>query len=199
MLFMMLMTLINGKFNLMRAMKYFFVVLLLSVVLLNISTIFFSVYDLISSFGYTSYALNQMKDYLANQDFINVLSGRSEIWGLAQSMIASSPLFGSGMGVFEDRMGFYSHSLYFDLVLFYGYTGLLFFAAMICWTVKKVLSFDRVNKMLAVLLLCLWCPKLFFSIYFIKEPSFWCFIALGFLSRQIFSNNGMVPVRVREE
>jgi hypothetical protein len=106
-------------------------------------------------------------------------------------------LIGHGMGSFEDKFGFYSHSFYYDVLLFYGYTGLIIISTMLFFSIKKVLSFNFLNKVFAILWFCLWCPKLFFSIYFIKEPALWCFIALGFMSFQLQTGN--LPIEQGEK
>lgn len=132
-------------------------------------------------FGFYSYSLKNAQRYLLQFDLTRLFSGRFEIWQLAQNMIQDNILFGSGTGAFQDRYGFYSHNLYFDLMLQYGLIGLVAFLSLIIKSFYKIATSRDHAMLMGFLFFCLWFPKLLLSLYFFKDIGIWCFLAFGFL------------------
>jgi len=181
-----LFTLILWRKSTLKRMVIYLVLLVSAfIVSVNISSLFTFTYDLVGRMGISSYALDSVHEYVLDNDVLNLPTGREEIWEMARDVIKERPLFGHGMGILEARWGFYSHSIYYDVILFYGYMGLIVVFLLLINSVRKTIPACLDNKILAVLFFCLWCPKLIFSTYFIKEPAFWCFIAFGFMVHQL--------------
>jgi hypothetical protein len=188
-LFMALMNTVVNKVNFRQMAKWLLCVMIIFILAVNIHPIFHAIRGIVSKFGIFSYSLTRIEQYLNAPDVSILLTGRSEIWEVSRQMISESPFVGHGMGALEDRWGFYSHNVYYEILLSYGYLGLTIILMLFLNSVGKVISFKGSNKIFAILFFCIWCPKLFFSIYFIREPAFWCFIALSFMSKQLKCND----------
>lgn len=110
----------------------------------------------------------------------NFYSGRDIIQEKAFNVFETNFLTGVGIGGFESRYGMYSHNILFDFALVWGVLGIIVFVIIVIYSTKTILRVEKgdisYQTGLLLLLLCLWCPKLFFSLTFVKDLGFWSFI-----------------------
>lgn len=156
--------------------------LLAVIAVLNIPNFIQWLQTIIMRMGYSSYALNQYSHYIHYMSLEDLFSGRFYIWEYAKNMISENLIFGHGTGAFQDRYIFYTHNLYYDLLIQYGVIGLVVFCIGCYLSWIKILTYRNIYiKLLGVLFFCLWFPKLFFSIYIFRDIGVWCFMAFGFM------------------
>ena len=133
----------------------------------------------LSNYGIYSYSILHIDYFFRSNNIDKLFSGRLSIWENAKILIADNLLFGSGTGVFQAINGVYTHNLYYDLMVQYGIIGLLFYGFLILISGYKVFSLNGNKRLFGVIFLFLWFPKLFLSVYFYKDISFWIFLAIG--------------------
>jgi O-antigen ligase len=133
----------------------------------------------LSNYGIYSYSIIHINYFFSSNNVEKLFSGRLSIWKNAKKLIADNPLFGSGTGVFQAINGVYTHNLYYDLMVQYGVIGLLFYGFLIFISAFKVLRSNENKRLLGVIFLFLWFPKLFLSVYFYKDIAFWLFLAIA--------------------
>ena len=63
----------------------------------------------------------------------------------------------------------------------YGLIGIIILIGFVANSLFKIKKYDGEVRLLGILFLCLWCPKLFFSDYMFKDIGIWCFLAYGLL------------------
>ncbi|HRK61089.1 MAG TPA: O-antigen ligase family protein [Candidatus Omnitrophota bacterium] len=191
--FLLLMELFLNVWNFNKMIKY----LIFSVFVLflagNIESIFLSGYDFVKNLGYKSYALEKFFDFLFGQGDSRFMSDRDVIWRAAIEMIDEKLFWGHGMGAFQERFDAYSHNIFLDFAIFYGVVGALIFLLIIFFALIKALAFKEANKLLAFLFLCLWFPKLFFSLVFVADTAFWCFLSFGFMAKNLLLYRKKLP------
>jgi hypothetical protein len=160
------------------------VVLLL--VYFNIKSIIQFIYNIVVvKLHINSYSLTTITNYFHTKNDRVLYSGRSEIWEKAHWMIKENPIYGHGIGSFQDRYGFYSHNIILDLLLFFGIIGLFVFVIIIFYSLYKVLKSNELIRLLGFFLFSLWFPKLLFSTYLFEDMGFWCFISFPFICKYL--------------
>ena len=139
--------------------------------------------SILNMFGIFSYSLRRIQLSLMQGDWSYMFSGRLEIWKLAEGMIKENYLIGSGTGAFQAKYAYYSHNLYYDIMVQYGVFGMIGLIGLIIKSFIKMLKQQNFySVLLGVFLFSLWFPKLFFSLYIFKDIGIWCFLSYGFLS-----------------
>jgi O-antigen ligase len=161
---------------------------ILVVFFINIQTILKFAYEIfVNELGLKSYSLNKITGFIQTHNSTQLFSGRLEIWAKAGDMLKENLIFGHGMGSFQQRFGFYTHNIFLDIMIFFGLAGVLFFGILIVVSLYNIWNSKESVKILGFLFFLLWFPKLLFSMYFIEDVGFWCFI--GFASMSIYLNN----------
>lgn len=169
------------KHNTKKNVKILIKILCVAIVFIFLQDIIFWSVFLLGRYGVYSHTLRHIQLYLFNADWSNLFSGRLPIWELAKSMISDNYLIGSGTGAFQARYSFYSHNLYYDIMIQYGLVGLVVFTSLIINSFHKIIRQKDYTQLVGIIFFCLWFPKLFFSIYMFRDIGIWCFLAFGFL------------------
>ena len=128
-----------------------------------------------------TYAIQQFIKFIQFRDTESFFSGRFDIWQNAWNMFLSKPILGHGAGYFHAVHGTYPHNIVLDILVTYGIIGIIAIGLLIFMSFYKLAKNNGQNKLLGLLFLSLWFPKLVFSVYFIVDEGFWAFIAYGFL------------------
>ena len=149
--------------------------------------------NLLIEMDISTYAINQFVRLLQHGDPSDFFSGRFDIWQNAWNMFLAKPRLGHGAGYFHSVYGTYPHNIILDVLVTYGIIGLLAIGILMLLPFYKLVKSKNENKLLGLVFLTLWFPKLIFSVYFIGDRGFWAFIAYGFLFL------GSVGVRQKEE
>ncbi len=154
----------------------------------NLVNIFIFIIDFLETkFNYQSRSLSFLYmgitgDTSLTGGYGNFSSGRDIIQGNAFDVLRSNLLTGVGIGGFEDRFGMYSHNIAIDFALDWGILGIIAFGIIITYSIKTLFRVEKGDFSpktgLLLLILCLWCPKLFFSQTFINDLGFWSFIII---------------------
>lgn len=135
--------------------------------------------DLNNRFNYNSHSLQKFRLLLNGATFDIFMSGRQELSSLATKEIAASFPFGSGVGRFETQIGTYSHSIAFDLLLYWGLFGAIVGIVVLTGIFRSAIKEESLTiKTFKIIMICLWFPKLFFSGTFTYEIAFWTGITL---------------------
>lgn len=141
--------------------------------------------NLLIEMDINTYAINQFVKLLQHGDPATFFSGRFNIWENAWNMFLAKPILGHGIGYFNSFYGSYPHNILLDMLVSLGIIGSLGMFFLICLFIYKLSKNKKANKYLGLVLLCLWFPKLIFSVSFVWDMGFWASIAYGFL----FLNN----------
>jgi hypothetical protein len=112
-----------------------------------------------------------------------MFQSREDLYSNALNLIINRPFLGYGVGHFDSIFNIYSHNFVLDLMLNGGIVLLILFFILMFNSIKKiVLSNNLYLKILGVVFLTLWFPKLYFSTSYLYEPSFWLFLSIGFVN-----------------
>ena len=145
-------------------------------------------YDYMMNSDFYSYSVHKIYLMIITNDVMAAFSSRTDLWLEALQMLDSIPhiLFGNGTASYYDFMDNYPHNIIMDLLTQYGIVGLAFTVIIIYHSFKRISIEDQSFKALGLLFLCLWFPKLLFSLYLYKDIALWCFIALTYIPSQKF-------------
>ncbi len=171
-------------------------VILIFVLTFNSKYIIQFTYNIVTNiYKINSYSLNKFTSYFQHPDNVILYSGREEIWNKSLNMIKENIFFGSGIGSFQSKFGFYSHNIFLDLLLFFGLIGLIIFTFFIIFAFINIYSarkYVKSTSILGIIFLSLWFPKLFFSTHFLEDIGFWCFITFPFMSKFFVINKSTI-------
>lgn len=142
----------------------------------NLNFILENTNNLLENAGYRSYSLAKITSFLGGGNNEDLYSGRLDLWNNGLSMIKDKPLIGHGTSYFYEKYNIYSHNIFLDILVFYGYIGLIITALFCFYSLNKIFKTKNNFKLLGLVFFCLWFPKLFLSTYFFQETSFWCFM-----------------------
>jgi hypothetical protein len=136
-----------------------------------------------------SYALSQYKDYIQKGDINRFFSNRLYIWELSREISKDNLLFGKGTAYFEATYGYYTHNIFYDMLVQYGIFGLIL--SIIIITYFTIMLFKKRSKylLLGVLFFCLSFPKLMLSYYLLKDYHIWCFMGISVLNYKHINKN----------
>jgi len=136
-----------------------------------------------------SYTLSQFKDYIQKRDINSFFSNRLHIWELSREISKDNLLFGKGTAYFEATYGFYTHNIFYDMLVQYGIFGLII--SIIIITYFTIMLFKKRSKylLLGVLFFCLSFPKLMLSYYFLNDYNIWCFMGISVLNYKHINKN----------
>ncbi len=138
--------------------------------------------NLLIEMDISTYAINQFVRLLQHGDPSDFFSGRFDIWQNAWNMFLAKPILGHGAGYFHSVYGTYPHNILLDVLVSFGIIGALGIGCLICKSLYIIAKYKEGNKLLGLMFLCLWFPKLIFSVSFVWDMGFWAFIAFGFIN-----------------
>lgn len=128
-----------------------------------------------------TYAIMQIIGFLSQGDFSTFFSGRFTIWNNAWTMFINKPAIGYGVGYFDSIYNTYPHNIVLDVLVSYGIIGLIIVCVLLSMSLYKMIKRKNANRLLGILFLSLWLPKLVFSSSFVWDSGFWAFITFGFI------------------
>lgn len=166
------------KITTKKIILYFIGVVVSITILINLNSILEYIVFFIDSLGYNSYSLTSILLFIEG-DSITLDAGRGLIWEAAINLIKQKPIVGYGIGYFETINGLYSHNLLIDAILQFGIFGLLTIIILIINSIYKMKYSNKNIQLVGIILFCTSFPKLFTSIYFFIEPTFWLLILFG--------------------
>ncbi|MBO3395351.1 O-antigen ligase family protein [Clostridium perfringens] len=181
-LFIAIVKIINFKYiryKLIKIISYIFIVLL---ILLNLEKILIMLQSLAIKYGFSSYSLNTLLAYLEIGNNIS-LNSRVELWENAYKMFCEKPILGNGVGSYQSNFGIYTHNIFLDVLVFYGFIGFFILFYFIFKSLKKINTSDIYFKYFGYITFTLWFPTLLLSSNFYVNYYFWIFIILGFRKR----------------
>ncbi|MDN7226400.1 O-antigen ligase family protein [Planococcus sp. N064] len=192
--FILLMNILMNKKDLKVILLYFYSGLAVLFISFNMMKIIDVLIEFTTKRGYYSYSLQSVKEALSGSS-ISILSGRDMIWQDAYQMITERPLIGFGTGAYNNvsRSQDYTHNFFLDVLIQYGFIGLLFFILLITRSLWKILFHSTgYNKIIGILFISSSFPKLIFSSIYLKEPWFWLFLFFGIKYLSIVWNDSRV-------
>ena len=138
------------------------------------------IYELTIDNGTNSYSIKTL--YQMSNKTSTGLSGREDIWKKAISELDEHILLGNGAGYYRTtNNGSYSHNLVFDILIEYGIIIFIILSIIILKGILKLKKAEGENRLVGLIFLSMWFPKLFFSSYFQSEIGFWLFIIWALL------------------
>lgn len=138
------------------------------------------IYELTIDNGINSYSIKTL--YQMSNKTSTGLSGREDIWKKAISELDEHILLGNGAGYYRTtNNGSYSHNLVFDILIEYGIIIFIILSIIILKGILKLKKAEGENRLVGLIFLSMWFPKLFFSSYFQSEIGFWLFIIWALL------------------
>lgn len=130
--------------------------------------------------NFNLHSFRKIQSLLSGSSMDIFTSGRQEITSSAVKVILDSFPFGSGVGYFETINGIYSHNIALDLLLYWGFFGILAGVLIIIIIFRTIMmEKDLTIKITKVILLCMWFPKLLFSSSFTYDLAFWASIVFA--------------------
>ena len=138
------------------------------------------IYELTIDNGINSYSIKTL--YQMSNKTSTGLSGREDIWKKAISELDEHILLGNGAGYYRTtNNGSYSHNLVFDILIEYGIIIFIILSIIILKGILKLKKAEGENRLVGLIFLSMWFPKLFFSSYFQSEIGLWLFIIWALL------------------
>lgn len=120
-----------------------------------------------------SYALTKSYDALyGNAD---TLSGREELWNKAIGMYNENPVFGYGIGAFQEKYGVYTHNIILEIGVSLGVVGVLIFFAYALYYLSLLLKTSADYRLPKILGITLGILPLMLSMQPFIWPYFWVF------------------------
>jgi len=185
-LFIVLIDFFTNKLKILKLFYYISLVLIGLLVWNNFVKIIEYLIKILNDYKIFSYSLNSYYYSISNESIEIMFSSRLEIWRLSWEMFLEKPIFGHGVGAFEDKYGFYTHNVFLDIAVFWGLPLLVVFILFIIKGFHSVFIAKGYHKVLGILFLVHWFPMLIFSRQFIESYGFWLFISFGLL---VFQKN----------
>lgn len=108
------------KTSVKKIIKYMGVICLISLFLINVKSIF---NVLQNNFGNNSYAIRSLYYWIEGKT--DGLSGRDELWNNSLIEIQEHPIFGIGIGTFQEKYGNYCHNIFLEFIVSMGILGLM--------------------------------------------------------------------------
>lgn len=167
-----------------NTMKKFLLIIVGMMILLSFTTIVEKVYEFANKNNIDSYSIVTLYQVVKGNS--SGLSGREEIWVKAEEELEKNILLGNGAGYYRTtNNGIYSHNLVFDVLIEYGIIIFIIMFVVILKGVWKISNVKGKNRLISIIFLAMWFPKLFFSSYFQSEMGFWLFIIWALLDEKV--------------
>lgn len=158
--------------------------------------------NILSKLGIEIATITKSVNMLQDNGLTGILNGRDIVYEKAINLIANSPLFGNGIGIYADiNNGTYPHNLFIQLLVEGGLLLLTPFVILfiIClWELLRVWDNNDNKIRYFILFLFIVCiPKLMLSSYLWREPSFWLltFILISRSTKIISMNKLLLRTR----
>jgi O-antigen ligase len=156
--------------------KKYLIVIMCCLVIINFKSIVNVIYNYCLENDMPTYSIITL-NRMVNEDISFGLSGRDVIWANTLTLLKDNIILGNGTGYYQQVSEMnYSHNIVLDILVQYGIVGFILFFIIIFKGIKKIFLIEKEEKILGILFLCMWFPKLFFSNYFQREIGFWLFI-----------------------
>lgn len=158
-----------------------------------------------ANFDSNLYTVRQLNNMQEVDGIESLLSGRYDIYENAISEINENPVFGIGIGSFQEKNGFFPHNIVLDIYVTFGIIFGTICISMIFGTVWVAMKKGRGDNSKKVF--CIFCIsmslRLLLSKTFIYDPYFWLLIASSIniiyqnsermlLAKKMFSGGGGV-------
>lgn len=154
------------------------------IILLSFTTIVETIYEFANRNDINSYSIKTIYQVVKGNS--SGLSGREKIWEKAEGELSKNILLGNGAGYYRTtNNGVYSHNLIFDVLIEYGIIIFTILCIVILKGVLKIVKVDGEDRLIGLIFLSMWFPKLFFSSYFQSEMGFWLFLIWALMSDKI--------------
>ena len=163
-----------------NTLKNLLILVIGCILLVSSNFIIDAIYKVAVQNGIDSYSIKTL--YQMSNKTSSGLSGREEFWNEAISELDENILFGNGAGYYRTtNNGKYSHNLIFDILIEYGIIIFMILAIIILKGILKLKKVEGKDRLIGIIFLSMWFPKLFFSSYFQSELGFWLFIIWALL------------------
>lgn len=146
------------------------------ILIANVNNILFLIQKILTSLNFNSYSIRAVSLMISGNS--SGLSGRENIWANAISYFWDSPIFGHGIGSFEDIYGIYTHNLILETLTSTGIIGLIVILISFIKCIKKIIIGE--NKSFYFALFIIGIFPLLFSIYIYKWLFFWILIYIAY-------------------
>lgn len=147
-------------------------------IMLNWKTFLALIIDFAKRLGVSSYSIATMQMILIGKEN-DIYSSRTDIWEIAQNWILQEPVFGYGVGVFEDKANGYAHNIFYDITLSFGFVGLFIFIVVTLHSIYKMfINKFTEYKLLQLCCLICWLIPMQFSLTLWNVNLFWVYWGL---------------------
>ena len=146
------------------------------ILIANVNNILLIIQKVLTSLNFNSYSIRAVSLMISGNS--SGLSGRENIWANAISYFWDSPIFGHGIGSFENIYGIYTHNLILETLTSTGIIGLIVILISFIKCIKKIIIGE--NKSFYFALLIIGIFPLLFSIYIYKWLFFWILIYIAY-------------------
>ena len=164
-----------------KAIFIVFLTVIFVLVYINLDSILSFFLNLIRMLNVQSYSLTKLIKLLNYFDMDRFTSNRNYLYETAFSLVQNQFPFPFGIGKFELLMKGYCHNIILDFLLNWGGAGLIMLIVIFFIIANSFLREKSRNlKILKLLFISLWFPKLFFSTYFICDFPFFASLVLAF-------------------
>lgn len=160
-----------------NSIKNLFIILVSGILFFGSGFIIEQIHDIVLQNGIYSYSIETLYQ-MANKTSSG-LSGREGIWDSARNLMNENLMFGSGAGYYRTTniKKLYTHNIVYDVIIEYG---IFIFAILLVITLKGIIKIKREknvnNRLLGIMFLTSWFPKLLVSSYLQAEIAFWLFL-----------------------
>lgn len=173
---------ISFEFFYGKSIKKILMIVLLSTILINISTIVTYSVELLKKCGFDTYSINTFQD-LFSKDAVNVTSARTDIWLNSINYIKESPIIGNGIGTFETKTGKYVHNVFLDIFVTFGLLSFMLFILVLIYEIYRIIKEKNYEKkMFTYCCLVVSLIPMQISLSFWNVILFWIFEGIEILS-----------------
>ena len=159
-----------------NTIKNIIIVVICGTLIMSSSFIIERIYALAIDNGINSYSIKTI--YEMQNKTASGLSGREKIWQNAEEMINKNFFFGNGAGYYKanNSQKLYTHNIVYDIMIEYGVIIFILMTVIIIKGSIKLIKENGKNKVLGLVFLIMWFPKLMVSSYLQAEIGLWLFI-----------------------
>lgn len=181
--FIILIDILNSKMTVKKTLIYSAFSLAISITVSQAHRILKVAMAMLNQYNIYSYSLRSLYNSIVRSQSIEKLfSGRIDIWKNYIDMLSISPIFGHGVGSFEDKYNIYSHNLFVDISIFWGLPILCLTIILILNSLYKMFKSPvHSEKVLGIIIFFSWFPMLILSRQITSNYGIWMFINFGLL------------------
>ncbi len=154
------------------------------ILVLGFNTIIEVAYNIAVNNNINSYSIRSLQQVVDKT--ASGLSGRENIWKEAQIQIENNLVFGNGAGYYRttNNEGMYTHNIVYDVLIEYGIVMFAILTILVLKGIMKIRKERGEERLVGIIFLIMWFPKLFFSSYLQAEIGFWLFLIWGIVNRR---------------